>query len=99
MQRAKTTEIHGITPDEFRNIIINDVKEELSSIAKHLNPLRKPKEEYFTRKEVAKMFKISLPTISDWNKKGILNPLRIGNLIRYKKSDLEDALVQINNKH
>lgn len=99
MTKTKTTEIHCITPDEFRNIIINDIKEELSNIAKHLNPLRKPKEEYLTRKEVAKILKISLPTISDWNKKGILNPLRIGNLIRYKKSDLEDALVQINNKH
>jgi hypothetical protein len=41
--------------------------------------------------------KVSLVTIHDWNKKKILNPFRLGNLIRYKRSDLEKAFIRINN--
>ena len=40
--------------------------------------------------KVAEILKVSLVTLSDWNKKKILNPYRLGNLIRYKRSEIEN---------
>ncbi|MGO2357365.1 MAG: helix-turn-helix domain-containing protein [Mesonia sp.] len=96
MALKTTTEIHGISPEELKESILTDVKKELVNLVEKLNLFNKPQEEFLTRKEAAKMLKISLVTITDWNKKRILNPYRLGNLIRYKKSELEEAMVQIN---
>tara|TARA_B100000378_G_scaffold202425_1_gene165685 strand:+ start:3029 stop:3328 length:300 start_codon:yes stop_codon:yes gene_type:complete len=96
MSLKTTTEIHGISPEELKESILTDVKKELVNLVEKLNFFTKPQEEFLTRKEAAKLLKISLVTITDWNKKGILNPYRLGNLIRYKKSELEEAMVQIN---
>ncbi len=96
MSQKIMTEIHGISPEELKESILTDVKKELVNLVEKLNLFNKPQEEFLTRKEAAKMLKISLVTITDWNKKRILNPYRLGNLIRYKKSELEEALIQIN---
>ncbi|MDT0294187.1 helix-turn-helix domain-containing protein [Mesonia ostreae] len=96
MSQKIMTEIHGISPEELKESILTDVKKELVNLVEKLNLFTKPQEEFLTRKEAAEMLKISLVTITDWNKKRILNPYRLGNLIRYKKSELEEAMVQIN---
>jgi len=51
-----------------------------------------------TQARAAEILKVSLVTLSDWNKKKILNPYRLGNLIRYKRSEIEQALISINAK-
>ncbi|MCU4158382.1 helix-turn-helix domain-containing protein [Carboxylicivirga sp. A043] len=53
-------------------------------------------EEYLTRDEASKILKVSLPTLWHWNNKGILKPYRIGNKIRYKKSEIDSCLISIN---
>ena len=53
-------------------------------------------QEYLTREEVASILKISMSTISEWNRKGILNPYRLGNSIRYKSNELDQVLIKIN---
>ncbi|MEA5460078.1 helix-turn-helix domain-containing protein [Arcicella sp. LKC2W] len=45
-------------------------------------------EEFLTREEVAKLFKISLPTLHDWTNKGLLKSYRIGNKVRYRKCEV-----------
>lgn len=96
MQETKITQVHGITPNEFRESILNDVKVELQKITEHFQPVAPP--EYLTRKEISVILKVSLVTISDWDKKKILTPYRLGSLIRYKRSEIEAALVNINSK-
>jgi len=91
------TQVFGITPEELKQDILKDVKDELKSIAQNFKPKEPP--EYLTRKEVAKILKISLVTVHDWNKKKILNPYRLGNLIRYKSNEIDDALIRINTKN
>lgn len=90
------TQVFGITPDELKENILKDLRLELKTLAQNFKPTEPPL--YLTRKEVAKIFKISLVTVHDWNKKKILNPYRLGNLIRYKRSELDDALIRINSK-
>jgi excisionase family DNA binding protein len=96
MDANNITQVHGITPQQLRENILKDVRTELKEIVLNFQPTKQP--EYLTRKEVAAILKVSLVTLSDWNKKGILKPYRLGNLIRYKSSELESALISINSK-
>lgn len=93
MEQSKITQVFGITPSELKEDIINDVRAELNIIAQNFQPIKPP--EYLTRQEVAKILKVSLVTLTDWNKKGILKPYRLGNLIRYKTDEIDQALIAI----
>ena len=90
----KITQVFGITPEELKESILIDVRAELKQLAQNFQPVLPP--EYLTRQETAKILKVSLVTLSDWNKKKILHPYRLGNLIRYKQSEIEQALISIN---
>ena len=94
MEQTKVTQVFGITPEELKASIVNDVRAELSQLAANFQA--PDPEEYITRQEAAEILKVSIITLSDWNKKGILNPYRLGTLVRYKRSELDKALIQIN---
>lgn len=96
MEQSKMTQVFGISPEEFKESILSDVRAELKAIALNFQPVTPP--EYLTRQEVAEILKVSLVTLSDWNKKKILNPYRLGNSIRYKRTEIEQALININAK-
>lgn len=67
-------------------------------IDKRLNSLspQKPEEsEYITRKEVAKLLKVTLPTLHDWTKLGWLQSYKIGNRVLYKQKEIEESLHQV----
>jgi excisionase family DNA binding protein len=96
MEQSKMTQVFGISPEEFKESILSDVRAELKAITVNFQPITPP--EYLTRQEVADILKVSLVTLSDWNKKKILNPYRLGNLIRYKRTEIEQALISINTK-
>mgnify|MGYP003717000603 FL=1 len=59
----------------------------------------KPKEKkpltLLTRKETAKLLCISLPTLHDWTKTGIIKAHRIGNRVLYKLEEVNDSLSEI----
>lgn len=96
MEQNNITQVHNVTPQQLKESILLDVRAELQVIAQNFQP--KKQAEYLTRKEVAKILKVSLVTLSDWNKKGVLKPYRLGNLIRYKTSEIEESLIAINKK-
>ena len=96
MEQNNITQVHGITPQQLKESILLDVRTELKEIVLNFQPEKQP--EYLTRKEVAVILKVSLVTLTDWNKKGVLKPYRLGNLIRYKRVELDQALISINSK-
>lgn len=96
MAQNNITQVFGITPEEFKDSILTDVRAEIKSLSQSFQPTTPT--EYLTRQEVSKILKVSLVTLSDWNKKKILNPYRLGNLIRYKRSEIDLALIRINSK-
>ena len=96
MEQSKITQVFGITPAQLKEEIISDVRAELIQLSKNFQPVKPT--EFLTRKEVSKLLKVSLVTLTDWNKKGILKPYRLGNLIRYKRAELEEALISINKR-
>lgn len=96
MAQSNVTQVFGITPQEFKDSILSDFREEIKTLSQNFQPILPT--EYLTRQETAEILKVSLVTLSDWNKKQILIPYRLGNLIRYKRSEIELALIKINSK-
>lgn len=54
---------------------------------------REKEEQLITRKETAQLLGISLPTLNEYSKKGIIPAYYLGSRVRYKKSEILDALV------
>ena len=50
-----------------------------------------------TRQETAKILGVSLPTLHEWTKTGVVQGTRIGTRVRYRMSDVEAALKDIRN--
>lgn len=86
--------LHSTPKDELVNIFREILQSELASF--------KPVQEntsnlLYTRKEVAKMLGISLPTLHEWTKGGSIKAHRIGTRVRYKEKDVKNALKEVKN--
>lgn len=62
------------------------IEQELEAIKKNYQPITP--EELMTRHETAAYLKVTLTTLWDWNKKGILLSYGIGNRVYYKRSEI-----------
>lgn len=67
MEQSKMTQVFGVSPEEFKESILTDVRAEIKSLAQNFQPITP--QEYLTRQETAEILKVSLVTLSDWNKK------------------------------
>lgn len=54
-----------------------------------------PDGELLTRQQTAERLKISLPTLNELTKSGKIAGYRIGNRVRYKSAEVQQALTQI----
>ncbi|WP_100894441.1 helix-turn-helix domain-containing protein [Cellulophaga sp. RHA19] len=71
------------------------VEEVIENKLKNLNPPEKEGLKLLSRKDTAKLLCISLPTLHDWTKTGVVKAHRIGNRILYKLEEVNDALNSI----
>jgi len=92
----KITQVHHTSKDELIHNIIRGVENKLNEFERNFQP--KEPTTWLTKKEVSAILSISIVTIDDWSKKGILNPYRIGNRIRFKRIEVENSLTNINKK-
>ena len=44
--------------------------------------------EYLTRNEVSKVLNVTVQTLNNWRREGVLNPLKIGGRVLYRKEDV-----------
>jgi excisionase family DNA binding protein len=80
--------------DDFRAILRETLKEELAKI--NFDKTRDTGQiEYGTREEVAKVLRISLPTLNDYTKRGILTAYKIGGKILYRWDDVHAAVQKV----
>ncbi len=56
----------------------------------------KQKHDYLTRKEAAIQLNITLPTLGQYTKKGLLTSYKIGARVLYKTSEIESAPLKVN---
>lgn len=90
------TQFHGTSPEQFKTEILEGVSQQLLEFSKNF----KPKEPtiWLTRKEAADLFGVSLVTIHNWTKEGVINAYKIGTRIRFRRSELEQILLNSNKK-
>lgn len=48
--------------------------------------------ELLTRAETAELFSISIRTLDNWNKQGILKRLKIGGIVFYRTEDIKELI-------
>ncbi|PTT77197.1 MULTISPECIES: helix-turn-helix domain-containing protein [unclassified Chryseobacterium] len=83
---------------EVNGLDITALAEKIDNLTHALNgslatkPVEPASEKLITRIEVAKMLGVTLPTVYDWTKKGIITAYRIGNRVRYKESEIMQTL-------
>lgn len=90
-----TTMLHGISPDELTEKILNGVKIQMEQFKKEIETPEK--NEFMSRQETATFLKISLFCLHDWVKKGILKPLKMGNRTYFERKQIENKLFNSNN--
>jgi excisionase family DNA binding protein len=56
----------------------------------------KQNDDYLTRKEAATELNITLPTLGQYTKKGLLTSYKIGARVLYKKSEIKSAPLKVN---
>ena len=65
------------------------IEASIEQLANKPDPQPPIRDSYLTTEQVCKMLSVSRPTLWTWDKKEILNPVRIGNAKRYQLSDIE----------
>ena len=84
--------ITQVRPEELQTMINEAMASQLKSIQ-----LSTPTshEEYLTTVEVSQLFKISISTVHNWRKAGTLLACQIGGKVFFKRSDINNAVVQL----
>jgi excisionase family DNA binding protein len=85
--------LSSIPLDELVTVISETVKKEVESATSFRKP--ESESEYITRQDAARILGISLPTLNDWSKRGVLPSYRIQSRVRYKKAEVLDSLKQV----
>lgn len=82
----------GFTLDDLMNKISEVIDRKLNLST----PLSQQiSSDYVSRKEVSKLLKITLPTLHDWTKQGILKSYKIGTRVLYKESEVKETLEKV----
>lgn len=82
-----------VQKEELRAMIAEETRKAFESI-KQIEP-PKGNTEYITRQQTADLLGISLPTLNEYTKKGIVVGYRLGTRVRYIKAEVEASLKQI----
>ena len=81
--------------EEFKTLLSEFISEAIHRELTSLSHTGEAKKAILTRQETAKMLDISLPTLHDYTKRNLIKAFRLGSKVRYRLSDIEEALIQI----
>jgi excisionase family DNA binding protein len=87
---TNSTLIQNVTPEELSESIRTIIREEFSL----LNP-KETAPRYLSRQEVATLLKLSLPTLNEYTRTGIIKGSRIGSRVLYAEADVKEAVRDI----
>lgn len=82
--------IENVTPDELMEAVRRVVKQEISDLQ-----LATKTPKYLTRREVADLLKITLPTLFDYTRTGKIKGHRIGSRVLYTEEEVTRAVKEI----
>ena len=87
----KANYLISISALELQEIVYSMVNVAMN---KYLQKNNGKEDKYLTRQQVCKLLNISLPTLHDLNKKGILKGHKINTRVRYIQSEVEKFIKQ-----
>jgi excisionase family DNA binding protein len=88
----------GIDVDDLLKKIGQIIDGKLSQVS--IQNLNENQTKFLSRQEVAKLLKISLPSLNTYSKLGWLQSYKMGNRVLYKQDEVEQALHKVlNQKH
>ena len=85
------TDLMAIIQSGNGNIKLEVTGEDLLMFSNQLIS-RAKKEKYLTKEEVKKMCDVCDTTLWHWAKKNYLKPVKVGNKVRYRQSDIQRIL-------
>ena len=88
---TKIIQISGFTIEDFLSMLDEKINQALEKFQSSKNNTI-PEKEFYTRDEVAKLLNISYATLHLWKKKGILEPVKIGNRVYYPQIEVISKL-------
>lgn len=88
MQQVKKRIIDA-TVEELKDEILQEIKQDFNNL-RELVKTFKPKDEvkWLTRKETAKLLKVSYVTLHNWHKSGKLKAYKLDGSVRYKLNEV-----------
>ena len=86
--------ISQVNPEELKTALIESVTNQLNEFKKHLDNQNKVSE-YLSRNDVSKMLGINLSSVHNWTKKGLLRAYQISGRVYYKRSEIEESIVEL----
>jgi hypothetical protein len=91
--KEEIIQILNVTRQELVDIIKEGVKLELNRQRSMGNPLNRlsisgEDTEYLSRNEVSKVLNVTVQTLNNWRREGVLNPIKIGGRVLYIKEDV-----------
>ncbi|MCK0108219.1 helix-turn-helix domain-containing protein [Flavobacteriaceae bacterium S0825] len=89
-------QINNFKLEDLETAIKNVLKETVTNAVKEQITPNRTIISLFSRESTAEMLCISLPTLHEWTKSGIIKANRIGNRVLYKLEDINDALTEVN---
>lgn len=88
--------IQGVTPSDLESMLSRLLDKKLASIIDSTPKVESTSSDrLYKRKEAAEKLRISLVTLDNWTKIGIINARRIGTRIYYTEKDINDALKKV----
>ena len=80
--------IKQVSPMELVQLINEGITKQLQDFTSKVQTrVANDGKPHLTKKETAKFFDVSINCISDWSKKGILKPYRVGQRVYYSKEE------------
>ena len=86
--------VESVSKEELLKEIDKLIKK---NFAEFLKPPPADEDVLWTREQCSDYLKITLPTLHEWIKNGILKTYKIGNKIRFKKAEVKAAIIPQSN--
>jgi len=83
---------------EVRQLLQQELENYFSDNPIKIEKIEPEPDRYITKKEAAKLWGCSVSTIDNYRRAGILKRYRIGSAVRFKRSELLEAIEEMNKK-
>lgn len=85
-------ELKALMKETFSEVVSNELKNHFNvSAPEYVGSTQ----ELLTRREVAALLQVSLPTLHAYTKQGLIKAIRFGRQVRYRKSDIDSAMLDV----